>query len=293
MRGLQQARRDLRTGERTKSRWRWWGAAAIGILTCSTANAASITVGNHVLLANTPNQTITLQITGGEQVAGEDFFAQIGDGGAFNGGVNSKPVFTNIDIIGGTIFSANNLGSFGDPTVGNAAHPLIWDDGTVTATGTVTAAGTLATLVIDTTGLSSGSFPLILTGVAGAIGPSNNTALNNVNGMPIPLTVTNGILTVSQFPAADYNHNGLVDAADYTIWRDTLGQNVTAGSGADGNHDGSVTQADYNLWKLEFGYSSPGSGAAAQSVVVPEPSALLLLGSGILTFYSRRYASAV
>jgi hypothetical protein len=23
--------------------------------------------------------------------------------------------------------------------------------------------------------------------------------------------------------AGDYNHNGIVDAADYTVWRDTLG----------------------------------------------------------------------
>jgi hypothetical protein len=273
----------LRTGERKKwCRWPGWGVVAIALLVCATAQAASVDVGNHVLLANTPNQTITIQITGGEQVAGEDFFAQIGDGGAFNGGANSKPVFTNVDIIAGTIFAGNNLGAFGDPAVGNAAHPLIWDDGTVTSSGSVTAAGLLATLTIDTTGLNSGSFPLSLTGVADAIGPANNTALNNAGGIPIPLTVTNGLLTVSAFPAADYNHNGLVDAADYTVWRDTLGQNVTAGSGADGDYDGTVTQADYNLWKTEFGYVSPGSGAATNYVQVPEPPSHLILFTGVL-----------
>jgi hypothetical protein len=270
----------LRTGERKK--WCWWlwrSAAAIALLICSTAEAANIVVGNHVLLANTPNQTITIQITGGEQVAGEDFFAQIGDGGTYNGGSNVKPVFTNIDIIGGTIFAANNVGAFGDPTVGNAAHPLIWDDGTTTVSSSVSATGVLANLTIDTTGLSSGSFPLLLTGVANAIGPNNNTTLNNANGIPISLSVTNGLLTVSPFPAADYNHNGLVDAADYTIWRDTLGQNVTGGSGADGDRDGTVTQNDYNLWKSEFGYSSTGSGAAA----VPEPRTDILIVIGLLT----------
>jgi hypothetical protein len=233
-------------------------------------------------LANTPNQTITIQITGGEQVAGEDFWAQIGDGGTYNNGSNSKPSFTNVDIIAGTIFAANNKGAFGDPTVGNAAHPLIWDDGTVTASGSVAATGLLATLTVDTTGLNSGSFPLTLTGVASAIGPANNTTLNNVSAQAIPLTITNGQLTISQFPAADYNHNGLVDAADYVIWRDALGQSVTAGSGADGDHDGTVTQADYNLWKSEFGYLSPGSGAITH-VAVPEPPAHLILFAGVLT----------
>jgi hypothetical protein len=278
----------LRSGERIKwCWWKGWGVTAIALLVCAPAQAASVTVGNHVLLANTPNQTITVQITGGEQVAGEDFWAQIGDGGTYNNGSNSKPSFTNVDVIAGTIFTANNLGPFGDPTVGNAAHPLIWDDGTVTASGSVAAAGLLATLTIDTTGLNSGSFPLTLTGVASAIGSANNTTLNNANGIPIPLTVTNGLLTVSQFPAADYNHNGLVDAADYTIWRDWLGQSVTAGSGADGDHDGIVTQADYNLWKAEFGYSSPGS-AAATSTEVPEPPAHLMLFAGVLTMWCHR-----
>ena len=31
------------------------------------------------------------------------------------------------------------------------------------------------------------------------------------------------------FPAGDYNHDGNVDAADYTVWRDTLGQMAPTG----------------------------------------------------------------
>ena len=231
-------------------------------------------------MANTPNQTITIQITGGEQVAGEDFFAQIGDGGTYNGGVNAKPSFTNVDIIGGTIFAANNSGAFGDPTVGNAAHPLIWDDGTVTASGSVAATGMLATLTIDTTGLSSGTFPLVLTGVASAIGPNNNTSLNDSSGTPIPLTITNGAIMVSTLPLADFNHNGIADAADYTIWRDSLGQ-TGPGLAADVDGNNVVDQADYNIWKTQFGFTTgSGSGASAGRLsaggAVPEPSACLL-----------------
>jgi hypothetical protein len=265
---------------------------------CPAARAASVAVGNHLLMANTPNQTITIQITGGELVAGEDFFAQIGDGGASNGGVNSKPVFTNVDIIGGTIFAANNMGAFGDPTTGNAAHPLIWDDGTVTASGSVAASGLLATLTINTTGLSSGSFPLVLTGVASSIGPNNNTTLNDTSGMAIPLTMLNGSLMVSTLPLADFNHNGIVDAADYTIWRDTLGQ-LGAGLAADADGNGQVDQADYSVWKSQFGFTTgPGSGASAGSLspssAVPEPStyALSILAALALAGFRSSVVSA-
>jgi hypothetical protein len=169
------------------------------LLACSTAQAAVVTVGDHFLLANMPNQTITIPITGTEQVAGEDFFAQIGDGGTFNNGSNTRPVFSSVDIINGTIFAADNVGAQGDPggtpPGSNAGHPLIWVDGTVTAGGTVPASGVLATLRIDTTGLNSGTFPLELTGVANSLG-GFNTTLRNDNGDPIPLTVNNGSIIV-------------------------------------------------------------------------------------------------
>jgi hypothetical protein len=41
----------------------------------------------------------------------------------------------------------------------------------------------------------------------------------------------------------DYNGNGIVDAADYTVWRDSLGQTGT-GLAADGDGNGVVDQAD-------------------------------------------------
>ena len=40
--------------------------------------------------------------------------------------------------------------------------------------------------------------------------------------------------------SGDYNGNGIVDAADYTAWRDTLGQTVPNGNGADGDGNGFV-----------------------------------------------------
>ncbi|QDU90295.1 hypothetical protein Pla175_36980 [Pirellulimonas nuda] len=71
----------------------------------------------------------------------------------------------------------------------------------------------------------------------------------------------------------DYNGDGMVDAADYTVWRDNLGQPASAlGAGRDPLvTDLNVVQADFASWKNAFG------GPAVGSTGVPEPSALALL----------------
>jgi O-glycosyl hydrolase/regulation of enolase protein 1 (concanavalin A-like superfamily) len=74
--------------------------------------------------------------------------------------------------------------------------------------------------------------------------------------------------TVTVTPLPDYNGNGVVDGADYTVWRDTLGQSgLTPYSGADGDGDGMVDSDDFLVWKANFGATvpSPGSGSGAIS----------------------------
>jgi hypothetical protein len=77
----------------------------------------------------------------------------------------------------------------------------------------------------------------------------------------------------------DYNGNHVVDAADYTVWRDTLGQSG-AGLPADGDGNGMVQPADYTFWKARFGNTS-GSAAILNSTV-PEPATLTSLVVGML-----------
>jgi len=65
----------------------------------------------------------------------------------------------------------------------------------------------------------------------------------------------------------DYNQNYVVDAADYTVWRNTLGASgLTLYSGADGSGNGSIGPEDYDVWKSHFGESLPGAGGAAAAV---------------------------
>jgi hypothetical protein len=89
----------------------------------------------------------------------------------------------------------------------------------------------------------------------------------------------------------DYNGNGVVDAADYTVWRDALGQNVTAGSGADGSGNGVVDQADYNTWKANFGMMlGSGGGSLSSTSMVPEPTTCWLMLFGVIAPLARRSA---
>ena len=78
-------------------------------------------------------------------------------------------------------------------------------------------------------------------------------------------------------PAGDFNNDGAIDAADYTVWRDTLGSNVTAWSGADGNGDGLVSGADYEAWKQNYGKTIPNLGGAGGVSAVPEPTSWTLI----------------
>ena len=72
----------------------------------------------------------------------------------------------------------------------------------------------------------------------------------------------------------DYNGNGKVDAADYTLWRDTLGSSDDLR--ADGNNNGEVDDLDFLVWRQQFG-NVYNLGAGSGSLAVPEPSSALLV----------------
>jgi hypothetical protein len=89
-----------------------------------------------------------------------------------------------------------------------------------------------------------------------------------------------GFAPVIEALPGDYNANGSVDAADYVVWRNSLGQTGTElaadGTGPSGTPDGVVDQLDYSLWKTNFGATAGGSGSFAGSTGVPEPGAVCL-----------------
>ena len=87
--------------------------------------------------------------------------------------------------------------------------------------------------------------------------------------------------------AGDYNFNGVVDAADYTVWRDSLGQHGI-GLAADGDRNQVVDELDYAVWKSQFGTMLAGAGQSAyETVPAPEPACLPILAVLVVGFIPR------
>jgi hypothetical protein len=73
----------------------------------------------------------------------------------------------------------------------------------------------------------------------------------------------------------DYNSDGIVDGADYVVWRKAKAQGLTTLPFRGYNISGPVGYDDYMYWREEFG-ESYGSGAALGESAVPEPSTVLV-----------------
>jgi hypothetical protein len=88
----------------------------------------------------------------------------------------------------------------------------------------------------------------------------------------------------------DFNYDGRVDSADYTVWRSQLGSNALA---ADASGNGSVDQADYNIWKANFGQVAVSGGGSLGAAAVPEPAtfaSLLAMGLSLVACGGRASA---
>ncbi len=85
--------------------------------------------------------------------------------------------------------------------------------------------------------------------------------------------------------SGDYNNNGVVDAADYVVWRKTLGNSITPFGGADGDGDGTVNAGDYSEWRENLGEVA-GSGSAPSAV--PETSTMFLFAAGAAAVLASR-----
>lgn len=117
--------------------------------------------------------------------------------------------------------------------------------------------------------------------------------------------LSDGDFTIDNFRtetavAGDYNRNGVVDGADYVLWRKTQGNIGPVGnppaSFADMRANGAVSagessqvidQADRTFWRSNFGNSASGIGAGSGGAV-PEPASGLIVFVGLVSFAFRR-----
>jgi hypothetical protein len=109
----------------------------------------------------------------------------------------------------------------------------------------------------------------------------NGLGLTDLYGTSIPQGVRADVGAAEFVPMpGDYNHDDLVNAADYIVWRKSLDLSEL-GLAADGNRDGAVDDEDYGVWRENFGrLREGGAGVAAPATpfrVVPEPRSSLLI----------------
>jgi hypothetical protein len=98
------------------------------------------------------------------------------------------------------------------------------------------------------------------------------------------------LLTPGEGLPGDYNSDGAVNAADYTVWRNNLGASITLPNEGTGVSPGVVDAADYVLWKANYGNGSGSGAGASDAENVPEPQTFVLLLGSIcgLVYRNRR-----
>src|SRR5262245_8256415 len=105
--------------------------------------------------------------------------------------------------------------------------------------------------------------------------------------------VINGLITYDTTPppllVGDYNGNGIVDAADYVVWRKNLGSDASL---PNDSTPGFVTPVDYDTWKSNIGRIEGVGTGASLLTVVPEPPTTVLLVLAVAICGRYRRASA-
>src|SRR5262249_33786791 len=110
------------------------------------------------------------------------------------------------------------------------------------------------TLNLINAGSMTGGFYTLIDYSVGFSGSVSNITLGNV---PAGFTyrlfndASNESIALEVTAPGDFNHDGKVDMADYTLWRSGLGT--------------IYTQADYDAWRAHFGQTVGGGSSVSES----------------------------
>ncbi len=174
--------------------WKVLAGIVVSLALATSANAAlEINVGDHDLNADQGGQIVYLYVSdNGVQVQACFLRAQIGDGDP----AETTPVFesdeTDLEV---GIFAANNDGQ-NDQSAGLPDQLTFWEISTDTGTVTVSGMQLLATVTVDTTGLTTGTWPLKLKDLEW------NGAAAGSTEFDVSVTITNGSITIIPEPAS-------------------------------------------------------------------------------------------
>jgi hypothetical protein len=257
-------------------------------MTFKTAMTFSVDAGNYLTLSSTAANGLgiaQLQGTAGTLDVGETLHVsdiQVTDinfTGSVPGYTFSNPTITNFGTLvlrsgAGTDFTeaSESAGLYSVPPDGSGNPTIGFGDG-VNGTGVVQsnvkidngfeAAGTNFTNRY----LGAWDFKML----AGAM---------SLKGVGFQYELGYDIVAAPVNVPGDYNQNGVVDAADYVLWR-------KGDLAADSNGDTVVDQVDYDFWRARF-ENTAGAGAGLSGTSVPEPATLMLVVVGMLATCSWR-----
>jgi hypothetical protein len=176
---------------------------------------------------------------------------------------DAPPTFRDVVVVQDTdgeliISAANNIirTEVGLDDIGSInADPLLAplaDNGGPTLTHAIPAASPA---------INAGSNPLNLT----------NDQRGSTFARTIGAEVDIGAFELQSAPAlpGDYNRDDMVDAADYVMWRKTMGSGIPTFNGADGDGSGSIDAGDYLVWTKNFGAELLAGSGGMQSSLSP------------------------
>ncbi len=253
----------------------------------SAANGLTLDFGGNVVgfgTITTPNNVAKPLINNGHitgfssvaritlpgYVKGAGTFDNVNFTGTFAPGLSPTSM-----VVGNVGFSNSSLLAM---EIGGTSPGSSYDQ--ILSSGALTLDGALQVTLINGFNPAAGqSFNLFdWNSVSGTFDSLNLPALGGGLSWNTSQLYTTGVLSVSSAGLpGDYNNNGVVDAADYTLYRDALGTNTAL---ANDTTPGTVTVADYAVWQTNFGQTLSASAASA----VPEPAtwilALILWGVG-------------
>lgn len=208
------------------------------------------------------------------------FFGAVTGAGPFTGGGTNE---FNGDLRPGN--SPANVAFAGNVTIGPTAGLDIELAGTtkgssydsLTIAGSAELGGNLSVTFLNGFVPAEGQSFNILTaagGVDGTFDSQNLPALSGGLHLDLGYGANAVNLSVGGI-SGDYNLDGIVNTADYVVWRNS--QNLAGNAlAADGNHNNLVDAGDLNVWRANFGRTAATS-ALATSSAVPEPTTCLLL----------------
>jgi hypothetical protein len=238
-----------------------------------TMSGGLLDANGSVLISDNPNGEGYITMTGGTMDLGGNVVFGWGDPNQADGGVAGK--FT---VNGsGAVVNASNIYIREDVHMGANAFEFELRQGTVNLTGGLGDFVILGSPQFGLFDMHGGKLTLdgdkvahVESRITSGDLTANGAASSMISDFSIVFDGTETVVMlagVANVPG-DYNGNGVVDTADYAVWRDNVGGSTLPNrvSGI----AGPIGQLDYDAWKARFGNTSGSGGAAA----VPEPATI-------------------